>query len=453
MSMPRALMLLAAAPARAYLAPGAIRTAAPLHIGPRAPPPLASSRQSRYFADADTDGDGELSATEILAFISRPRISILAFGVPFAFTAYLGGSSLLDTVLVEALGVNRADSDAFGPFVTLLGLIYSIQLSQTYGYYFDRQGVIQDALYQEIGCIQELAAALDALCDRYPDIDRAESYSALHAHASSLLTRGFVATTTLEGEADPRRLIALLDALDDPARRSATVLSTMLTNVRQIGSSRAARLSAVAADLPEVQRWSERLLSVLLLLGFLLVDLGGMRDLGVTSARSRRWSSALISARSRRCCSLAPRPPSRLHTAPKLEALLFAGLAGVFGLLNTFIDDLSDPFGGAWNVDKAREELGAVTSRLAAQCGASETAATTRPAAAIADADDAPVSRESGRGSAAVEAVAVGGVGGVVADGTRVTREADDGDAATAVTRSWEGLGEQVGEPETGGLW
>ena len=400
MLMTRALMLLAAAPARAYLAPGAIRTVVPLRVGPRVPPPLASSRQSRYFADADTDGDGELSATEILAFISRPRISILAFGVPVAFIACLGGSSLLDTVLVEALGVNRADSDAFGPFVTLLGLIYSIQLSQTYGYYFDRQGVIQDALYQEIGCIQELAAALDALCDRYPDIDRAESYSALHAHASSLLNRGFVATTTLEGEVDTRRLVALLDALDAPARRSAIVLSTMRTNVRQIGSSRAARLSAVAADLPVVQRWSERVLSVLLLLGFLLVDLGGARcrrNLGAISALVIDSTSALISARSRRCWSPAPRPPSRLHAAPKLEALLFAGLAGVFGLLNTFIDDLSDPFGGAWNVDNAREELGAVASRLASQCGATETAATPRPAAAIADADDdASVSRESG---------------------------------------------------------
>ena len=69
--------------------------------------------------------------------------------LPFTVTLYLSGSSLLDSVLVQVLGFNRASGDAFGPFVTLLGLIYSILLGQIYEYYFNRQG----ALYQEISAL------------------------------------------------------------------------------------------------------------------------------------------------------------------------------------------------------------------------------------------------------------------------------------------------------------
>jgi hypothetical protein len=86
--------------------------------------------------------------------------------LPFTFTLYLSGSSLLDSVLVQVLGFNRASGDAFGPFVTLLGLIYSILLGQIYEYYFNRQGVIQDALYQEISALSLLAEVTDFLADR-----------------------------------------------------------------------------------------------------------------------------------------------------------------------------------------------------------------------------------------------------------------------------------------------
>lgn len=86
--------------------------------------------------------------------------------LPFTFTLYLFGSSLLDSVLVQVLGFNRASGDAFGPFVTLLGLIYSILLGQIYEYYFNRQGVIQDALYQEISALSLLSEVTDFLADR-----------------------------------------------------------------------------------------------------------------------------------------------------------------------------------------------------------------------------------------------------------------------------------------------
>ena len=67
---------------------------------------------------------------------------------------------------LQVLGFNRASGDAFGPFVTLLGLIYSILLGQIYEYYFNRQGVIQDALYQEISALSLLSEVTDFLADR-----------------------------------------------------------------------------------------------------------------------------------------------------------------------------------------------------------------------------------------------------------------------------------------------
>ena len=73
-----------------------------------------------------------------------------------------------------------------------------------------------------------------------------------------------------------------------------------------------------------IQSFALRIIAVVLLLGFLLVDLG----------------------------------------SPRLEALLFSVVSGVFVLINYFLSDLSDPFGGSWNVEPAREELSTLLTRL-----------------------------------------------------------------------------------------
>ena len=64
------------------------------------------------------------------------RLAGLSAWVVGSFSAYIYGSQLLNTVLVGSLGIARANSaDAFGPFVTLLGLVYSVVLGQVYQYY------------------------------------------------------------------------------------------------------------------------------------------------------------------------------------------------------------------------------------------------------------------------------------------------------------------------------
>jgi hypothetical protein len=56
----------------------------------------------------------------------------------------------------KASGFLNLTSDAFGSFTTLLGLVFSILLGQTYQYYFDRQGAIQDSAYREICAVSRL---------------------------------------------------------------------------------------------------------------------------------------------------------------------------------------------------------------------------------------------------------------------------------------------------------
>ena len=133
--------------------------------------------------------------------------------LPVTFYGYLAGSSLLDRVLVEVLGFNRASGDAFGPFVTLLGLIYSILLGQIYGYYFDRQGAIQDALYDELSALSSLKDTTLFLSDKYPAIPRGRLMGILHDQAVFLLTYGLRSEVRLQSRST-RELLVIIDQLE-----------------------------------------------------------------------------------------------------------------------------------------------------------------------------------------------------------------------------------------------
>ena len=69
--------------------------------------------------------------------------------------------------------------------------------------------------------------------------------------------------------------------------------------------------------IPPIKLYSYVIISRILLAVFLLVDLGSLR----------------------------------------FEAVLFATLVAAFQLIESFVEDLSDPFGGAWSVASAREEV------------------------------------------------------------------------------------------------
>ena len=258
--------------------------------------------------------------------------------LPITFLGYLYSSRALDALLVNVLSFNRASGDAFGPFVTLLGLVYSILLAQIYSYYFARQGVIQDCLYQELAALKTLSEAIELLAERYVPIAqrRTELLEILLTQARALLACGFTPEVRLLSRSSAE-LLTLLDVLEEGcsgasgsrarsgARSGSHDVRRLCTNaVESIWSARSTRVSAIAAELPRIQTFAQRVVSVAVLLGFVLVDLG----------------------------------------APRLEALLFACLTAIFVLINIFISDLSDPFGGSWSVEPARDELKELVATL-----------------------------------------------------------------------------------------
>ncbi len=53
--------------------------------------------------------------------------------------------------------------------------------------------------------------------------------------------------------------------------------------------------------------------------------------------------------------------------SPQFEAILFAVLACSFYLLESFVDDLEDPFGGSWTVDAALDACDELVDALAVE--------------------------------------------------------------------------------------
>lgn len=252
-----------------------------------------------------------------------------------AVGGYLGGSRLLDATLVRTLGIDRSGSaHAFGPFVTLLGLVYSVILAQIYTYLFDRQSAIQEALFDEVSALRTLKGCVDVIATTGSPQAAAHATTllgVLRAHATHLL-RFDGAIREEDRTAEP--LVMLLSRLETaesesrrrvPSSHPTALLGIAAHSVSRVALARSRRFAAISAELPRVQTLTARLIASVLLFGFVLVDLG----------------------------------------APKLEALLFGILAAAFFLISSFLSDLADPFGGSWSVEDARGEVRALHASLA----------------------------------------------------------------------------------------
>jgi len=245
-----------------------------------------------------------------------------------SFAAYLLGTAILNRTIVDKLGVSRG-GDAFGPFATLLSLIYSIVLGQIYHYYFERQQMIQNCLYEEAAALQLLfhvsnsqenkndttSTCLEENTNENDHVRRL-MYAPLKTYTESFLRTAFDTNSSYRLRQDgPRKLVELASIYDTTLSAQSSAQSSsrcrMVANAIQAATSaRALRVSHVNSDLPVVQKTTERLLSYVILGGFVLVDL----------------------------------------KAPILEALLFSVIAGCFTTIHGFLMDLSDPFSGQWTV-------------------------------------------------------------------------------------------------------
>ena len=148
-----------------------------------------------------------------------------------AFVGYLSGSQFLDLALVQALGVDRsASADAFAPFVTLLGLVYSVILAQIYTYYFERQGAIQTAIFDEAAALRALQGCVEAIDDE----SLMEQRALLLSHTRTQRMCCEPDSMAFSAGRSPRLLVKLLSALEtasDTTLRRVAVLQLARVNV------------------------------------------------------------------------------------------------------------------------------------------------------------------------------------------------------------------------------
>ncbi|KAL3909200.1 MAG: hypothetical protein SGARI_002717 [Bacillariaceae sp.] len=259
---------------------------------------------------------------------SSPGVRPLSGGTVMvsSFATYLLGTAILNRTIVDRLGVSRASGDAFGPFATLLSLIYSIVLGQIYHYYFERQQMIQNCLYEEAAALQLLFHAVGGspratsgeaksqANTNDNDPARCSMLALLKTYTQTFLRTAFSTKSSYKLRQDvPQKLVEMASIYDSTSSPSSFPSSHCLVAANAIQaatSARALRIAHVNSDLPVVQKITERLLSYVILGGYVLVDL----------------------------------------KAPILEALLFSVLAGCFTTIHGFLMDLSDPFSGQWTV-------------------------------------------------------------------------------------------------------
>jgi len=115
---------------------------------------------------------------------------------------------------------------------------------EIYTYYFERQGVIQNALYDEIGAIKLLAEATELLAARYEPLRarRTELLGILRAQACALLSCGLSVDVRLLSRSSLGAL-TLLDALESgvAADGSRGVRWLAAEAVRTISAARSTR--------------------------------------------------------------------------------------------------------------------------------------------------------------------------------------------------------------------
>lgn len=258
----------------------------------------------------------------------------------FSVAAHL----LVGDEIKDATGFKNLSSDAFGSFTTLMGLVFSILLGQTYQYYFDRQGAIQDASFREIGALSrlvELVLLLEPPIEvRRKALQILKSYALFirsHglSHEARLVheheelgspppspERGAGSVTTTAAPVELHGVLKVLGAsvVEQQAAHQITAAATLQAAhhaLRDIDDARAVRVSNINADLPHAQWLTLNLLGLLLTSSFLLLDL----------------------------------------QAPKLEACLFGAICATAQVFSYVIADLSDPFHGFWSVGAASSEV------------------------------------------------------------------------------------------------
>ena len=290
------------------------------------PPPVAQRRRdlpvAKGFYDEDDEHDEAPRPWEVGGVRLERLVTMTGVGAA-AYTTYILGSEALDATMVKQLGISRSESvAAFGPFATLLGLVYSTILSNIYSFYLSRQELILSNLFAEAYAVRDLYELSGAIGNH-----SVSTTLALRAHALELRETGFRPSED-DGQRALGALVPVVAELEAAAAVEAPELGKYFSGAYgRVAAARVARAASLATTLPRIFDLSFKAISTIVLASFLLVDLG----------------------------------------SPQFEAILFAVLACSFYLLESFVDDLEDPFGGSWTVDAALDACDELVDALAVE--------------------------------------------------------------------------------------
>ncbi|KAG8465732.1 hypothetical protein KFE25_005302 [Diacronema lutheri] len=234
----------------------------------------------------------------------------------------------------------RASQPAVQAFLTLISLFHSLILCQTYAYYFDRAGKIQECLFRELAVMQRFLDSCKLACaDVGPAVVQLVCEAA-HAYGHDLVGSLNEGARLLDAQRSGSRqgLYRVVDALGHareelPEAARGTMLlhvEKALDAVHELGTARAERISHITAQLPMPHWWMLRIVALLTIFSFLLIELG---------------------------CA-------------QLDAAIFATVCGATLLVDHVIVDLADPFTGAWSVQPAVEAATAFLEALTDHKGA-----------------------------------------------------------------------------------
>ena len=209
-----------------------------------------------------------------------------------------------------------AATDYTGQFLSVIGLLYSLLVGQTYSFVYSQQEAIYYALFNEVTEAKSLLEQVALVCQgraMYPQVLRS--------------MKSYVQNDLKQVKSDPALLLSRRPA-DDPLESimyltSVGVPGHIYETIRSLRQARAARLGALQRKVPNIHMGLLWILASIMLLAFPL--------LGAASVEAA-----------------AAEGVKRVLT---VEGCLFGVTAFAITLTKRLVGELLRPAGGAYNVD------------------------------------------------------------------------------------------------------
>ena len=294
----------------------------------------ASSRSSLQLASASSalalPDDNDISASSTGLAIprwqrfSRQFRTLLRVGFPSA-VAGVAATLVFPALTRLACTVNSAQTfalltpaatDYTGQFLSVIGLLYSLLVGQTYSFVYSQQEAIYYALFNEVTEAKSLLEQVALVCQgraMYPQVLRS--------------MKSYVQNDLKQVKSDPALLLSRRPA-DDPLESimyltSVGVPGHIYETIRSLRQARAARLGALQRKVPNIHMGLLWILASIMLIAFPLLGAASVEAAAAEGAKS----------------------------VLTVEGCLFGITAFAITLTKRLVGELLRPAGGAYNVD------------------------------------------------------------------------------------------------------